>query len=120
MTTKPKPRQLVLVAVLGAMLALLVAWQSGIPIEPATLHLASFAIALGATAVIVLFLLATPRGNQLLDFLSNTTGGNLVVLLLGGVIIVLFRGLHGSPYAAELASGILGASIGTLVPLMFD
>lgn len=117
MSTHPQPAKVVLVAVLGAMLALLVAWRTGVHLHPAGIHLSWFAAGAIAAAAIGLFLHSTAQGTRLLDYLSNTGSGQLLVLLLGAAIIVLFRGLVDPRQAAELVSVILGASVGSLARL---
>lgn len=120
MTTSPRPSKVVLVAVLGVMLALLVAWRTGVHLHPASIHLSWFAAGAIAAATLGVFLHATSQGTRLLDYLSNTSSGQLLVLLLGAAVIVLFRGLVDPRQAAELVSLILGASIGSLARLTVD
>lgn len=120
MTTSPSRANVVLVAVLGVLLALVVAWRTGVHLHPASIDLSWF-VAGALTAVLLgLFLHATPPGTRLLDYLSNTNAGQLLVLLLGAAIIVLFRGVLDARHAAELASVLLGASIGSLARLAVD
>lgn len=120
MTTRPSSSKVVLVAVLGAMLALLVAWRTDVHLHPASIHLSWFAGGALAAAGIGVFLHATPQGTRLLDYLSNTSSGQLFVLMVGAAVIVLFRGLVDVRQAAELVSAILGASIGSLARLTLD
>lgn len=120
MTTRPGSPKVVLVAVLGVMLALLVAWRTGVHVHPASIQLSWFAVGAIAAAALGVFLHATPQGTRLLDYLSNTGSGQLLVLLLGAAIIVLFRGLVDVRQAAELVSVIIGASLGSLARLAID
>lgn len=114
MSTHPQPAKVVLVAVLGVLLALLVAWRTGVHLHPASIHLSWFAAGAVAAAALGVFLHATPQGTRFLEYLSNTSSGQLLVLLLGAAVIVLFRGLVDPRQAAELVSVILGASLGSL------
>lgn len=120
MTTKPQPPNVVLVAVLGVLLAFVVAWRTGVHLHPASIHLSWFAVGVIAALLLGLFLHGTTPGTRLLDYLSNNTSGQLLVLLLGAAIIVLFRGLVDVRQAAELVSALLGASIGSLARLAVD
>lgn len=120
MTTTPRPSKVVLVAVLGVLLALLVAWRTGVHLHPASIHLSWFAVGAIAAAALGVFLHATPQGASLLDYLSNTGSGQMLVLLLGAAIIVLFRGLVDPRQAAELVSLVLGLSVGSLARLTID
>lgn len=115
--TAPNPAKVVLVAVLGALLAAVLAWRNAVPVRPASLELPAFGIGLLFAVVAAIALHATGPGQRLVGFLSTTNAGQVLVLLLGAAIIVLFRGAHGAPFVPELASGILGASVGSLVRL---
>lgn len=120
MTTRPPSPNVVLVAVLGVLLALVVAWRTGVHLHPASIHPAWFAAGTVATVLLGLFIHGTSPGARLLDYLSNSTSGQLLVLLLGAAVIVLFRGVVDPRQAAELVSVLLGASIGSLARLAVD
>jgi|GEM_PF-3529425 len=114
----PPATQLVLVAFLGVVLAFVVAWRTGVPIRPASLS-GSWTIAgltVGAAASLLLY--QTGPGTQLRAFLAETRAGQFLVLIIGIVVLVLFRGVHAFPYTAELASTILGVSLGSLASLL--
>ena len=120
MTADPQSPNVVLVAVLGVLLALVVAWRTGVHLHPASVHLAWFTAGTVAAVLLGLFLHGTAPGTRLLDYLSNSTSGQFLVLLLGAAIIVLFRGVVDPRQAPELVSVILGASIGSLARLAVD
>lgn len=120
MTTKPQSPNVVLVALLGVMLALVVAWRTGVHVHPTGLDLPWFAVGLVAAALLGLFLHATAPGARLLDYLSNSGSGHLLVLLAGAAIIVLFRAVIDVRQAAALVSVLLGASLGSLARLAVD
>ena len=120
MRARPRPAKVVLVTVLGVMLAAAVAWRTGVHLHPTTIHVSWFAAGAVTAILLGVFLHATPQGARLLGYLSNTGAGQLLVLLLGAAIIVLFRGLVDVQQAAELVSVLLGASVGSLARLALD
>lgn len=120
MSAKPQPANVVLVAILGALLALVVAWRTGVHLHPGNVRLTWFVGGAIAAALLGMFLHATNPGTRLLDYLSNNPRGKLFVLLFGAAVLVLFRGVLDVRQAAEFASGILGASLGSLVRLGLD
>lgn len=117
MPANPHPARVVLVAVLGLMLTVAIAWRTGVHLHPAGIQLPAFVTGLLGAALLGLFLHATAPGARVLDYLSNTTPGQLLVLLVGAAIILLVRGVLDVRYAAELVSLIIGASIGSLARL---
>lgn len=114
---QPVSRQVWLVAVLGALLALLVAWQTGVPLTPGAIAHLPFAAGLLLTAALGVFLHGTAPGNALRWFLANTNWGQFVLLVAALLLLFYFQRVHDVAYAAELASAILGASVGSLARL---
>lgn len=117
---QPNDRQVALVAILGGLLALLIAWRTGVPFHPASVELGAFAIGLVGTAILAAFLHGTTIGNRIRWVLANTNWGQFALLVAALVLLYIFQRVHEFAYAAELASGILGASIGSLVRLGID
>lgn len=118
MTPNPRARNVVLVAVLGALLAVVVALRTGVHLHPGNARLAWFVAGALVTALLGVFLHATTPGGRLLDFLLNTQRGRLLVLLLGVLAIASFRGVVDVRQAPELVSVLLGASVGSLARLV--
>lgn len=114
----PPARRFVLFALLGVALAFVVAWQTGVPLRPASLSVSWTIAGLTIGAATSLLLYHTGPGTQLRTLLAETRAGQLLVLVVGIVVLVLFRGVHAFPYTAELASATLGASLGSLAPLL--
>lgn len=113
----PSRGQVALRALLGAGLAFVIAWQTAVPLRPASLDIAAAAAGLFLALVASLFLYRTSVGATFRGFLDDSAVGRFLVLFTGIVILVLFSGIHAFPYPAALASGILGASIGSLAAL---
>lgn len=114
---QPEPRQVVLVAVLGALLGLLVAWRTGVPLQPSSLDVGWFTVAAVATAAIAVILHGTRQGNAVRWFLANTNWGQFIMLVAALLLLAYFSRLDDVAYTAELASVILGASVGSLARL---
>lgn len=114
---QPVPRQVVVVAVFGAALALLVAWQTDLPLSPTSLHVPAFLAGTLGTAVVALFVHGTRPGNATRWFIANTRWGRLVAIAVTIGLLVFFSSVHQTPYAAELVAAILGASVGSLARL---
>lgn len=117
MTVPAHARQTLLTAALGVLLSGIVAWKTGIPIAVGSLELAPFAVGLVVASALGVFLNATDAGRRLAMALAETRAGELLVLALGILVLVFFSGVHTFPYPGALASGILGASLGSLIRL---
>lgn len=117
MTDPDHANQTLLTAALGVLLSGVVAWQTGVPLTGRSLELAPAGVGFAAAGATGVFLDATAPGRRLASALAGTRAGELLVLAVGIVVLVFFSAVHTFPYPGALASGILGASLGTLVRL---